>query len=176
MKILKISLTLIILVLVVFFFGGFFLPRTYQLEASITINKPDTLVFNNVADFNAFAQWNPWSMRDSAAQKKAINLPGIIGSTFYWNGKEIGEGKMEITHVIVNKHLDEKLTFIKPWQSEAETSFHFEPADGGTRVIWRLSGENKSTLEQWMTALFKGSIKRDYEKGLIQLQKYCQEN
>lgn len=176
MKILKICLTILILVLVVFFFGGFFLPRNYHLEASIMINKPDTLVFNNVADLNAFAQWNPWSMRDSGAQKKAINLPGIIGSTFYWNGKEIGEGKLEITHVIINKHLDEKLTFIRPWKREAETSFHFERVEGRTRVLWSLSGENKSTLEQWMTALFKGSIKKDCDKGLAQLQKYCEEN
>ncbi|MGV8880029.1 MAG: SRPBCC family protein [Sphingobacteriaceae bacterium] len=176
MKILKICLTILILVLVVFFFGGFFLPRTYHLEASITVKKSDTLVFSNVADLNAFAQWNPWSTRDPGAQNKAINLPGIIGSTFHWNGKAIGEGKLEITYVIINKHLDEKLTFTKPWKREAETSFHFEPAAGGTRVLWSLSGENKSTLDRWMTALFRASIKRDCDNGLAQLQKYCEEN
>lgn len=176
MKFLKAFLTITIILLIVFFLGGFFLPQKYQIEAHITINKPDSLVFGNVADLNAYAQWNPWSIKDSTAQKEAINLPGIIGSTFYWKGDKIGEGKLEITHLILNKHLEESLTFIEPWESKAENTFHFEPIKGGTKVTWSMNGQNKNTFQRWMIAFFKGSIEDDYQEGLVRLKKYCEEN
>jgi hypothetical protein len=175
MKLLKTLLTIIITIILIVFIVGLFLPRNYQIEETITINKPDSIVFENVADLNAYAKWNPWSGAEPEAEKKAINKPGYQGSTLYWKGKNIGEGQLEITRVILNIRIEETVTFIKPFASSAESIFQFQPVPEGTKVIWRTEGENKGALQRWMMTFYKGTLINDYKKGLLNLKAYCEQ-
>lgn len=43
-----VSITIIILV------GEMFLPKTYSVSRTTTINAPDSLIYENIADFNEF--------------------------------------------------------------------------------------------------------------------------
>jgi hypothetical protein len=174
MKFLKILLTIIIALVVIFYGVGAFLSKTYHVEESVSINKPDSTVFKTVANFNDFAKWNPWFEKEPTAQSKIEGAPGAIGSSIYWNGKKIGEGKMQITFIEPLKTINEKLTFIQPYQSECSNNFLFSPDGAATKVTWTMDGASPNTLSRWMMMVFAGSIHDDFTHGLANLKKHCE--
>lgn len=174
MRFLKGLLIVIAALVIIYFAIGLCLSKTYSISASITINKPDSLIFKTVADFNAFAKWNPWFEKEPTAQSKIEGAPGAIGSSIYWNGKKIGEGKMEITSIDPQKAINEKLTFLQPYKSECGNNFSFTPKNGGTQVTWSMAGESPNLLSRWMMMFFKGSVHDDFDHGLANLKKYCE--
>ena len=61
MKALKIVLMAVGVLAALFFIIAAFLPSRYTVERSIEINKAPEVVFEQVADFNNYLKWNPWS-------------------------------------------------------------------------------------------------------------------
>ncbi len=43
---------------IVFLTGSFFLPKSYSVKRITSINAPDAVIYNNIANFNNFYQWN----------------------------------------------------------------------------------------------------------------------
>ena len=73
MKFLKIFLGIIVVIIAIILIGSLFLPKTFSVSRSANIAASDTVVYKNIADFDNFLQWNPWSKMDPQANTlKAI--------------------------------------------------------------------------------------------------------
>jgi hypothetical protein len=174
MKILKIILVTVISLAALFFIVGLFLPKTYHVERSIVVNAPDSVVYNNISDFNKFLKWNPWSKMEPSAKVDISGPASQPGHLYKWEGKETGTGQMKIKNVEPSKLVDIELTFLKPFESTADTKFQLEPNAQGTKVTWIMQGNNKSVIEKWMGLSMDSMIGKDFEDGLQNLKTFSE--
>ena len=170
MKALKIILIIVVVLVAIYFIGGLFLPKTYSVTRSLAINAPDSVVYNNVSDFNNFLKWNPWSKMEPAAKVEISGPASQPGHLYTWNGEKTGEGQMTIELVEPYKLIDFELKFIKPFESVGDTKFSFEPNTSGTTVNWTMQGNNNTTMEKWMSFMMDGMLGKDFESGLQSLK------
>lgn len=170
MKLLKILVGIIVILVLIFFVGGLFLPKNYSVNRTIVINAPDSVIYKNIADFNEFTQWNPWSKMEPTA-KVTVSGPVAQPTHLYqWEGDKTGSGQMLITNVEPNKMVDIELKFIKPMESLANTRFDILPEGAGNKVTWTMAGEAEGTLSRWMCLMMDKMIGKDFESGLQSLK------
>lgn len=149
-------------------------PSTYHVERSVQIDAPVATVFGMVHDLKTWGAWSPWGKRDPAMHKTFTPTTSGVGASYAWEGnKKVGKGKMTITDEQPPERVVERLEFIEPFQSVAETSFTFKP-DGAdaTRATWALDGNNNFVgkafgLVMNMDRLIGG----DFEDGLANLKR-----
>jgi hypothetical protein len=60
------------------------LPKTYQVQRSITIARPVAAVFEQVHDFRLWDAWSPWLLHDRACQS-VIERPLDVGGSSAWD-------------------------------------------------------------------------------------------
>ncbi|RNL54103.1 SRPBCC family protein [Pedobacter jejuensis] len=172
MRILKILLGIIVVLAIIILVGGMFLPKTYSVSRSSTINAPDSVIYKNIADFNEFYKWNPWAKMEPTAKVSFAGTPEQPEHLYAWVGKEIGSGQMKIIKVEPNKQVDIDLLFKEPFESHADTKFDIQPEGNGNKVTWTMSGEN-NLISKWMCLIMGGMDKmigKDFESGLASLK------
>jgi hypothetical protein len=145
-------------------------PSAYHVERSVQIDAPVATVFGLVRDLKTWSAWSPWDKRDPDMHKTFTPTTSGVGASYAWEGnKKVGKSKMTIT----DEQPAERLEFIEPFQSVAETSFTFKPAGAeGTRATWALDGNNNFVgkafgLVMNMDRLIGG----DFEDGLANLKR-----
>lgn len=170
MKILKALGIIIVILAVIIFVGGMFLPKTYSVNRSIVINAPDSIIYKNIADFNEFLKWNPWAKMEPTA-KTTISGPAAQPNHIYaWEGKETGSGQMKIKAVETNKMVDIELKFLKPMENIADTRFDISANATGNKITWTMSGESDGIISKWMCLMMDKMIGKDFEDGLKYLK------
>jgi hypothetical protein len=170
MKILKVLLGIIAVLLIIFFVGGMFLPKTYSVNRTTVINAPDSVIYKNIADYNEFLKWNPWTKMEPSAK---VNITGNVGQPGYlyeWVGDKVGTGQMKITEVTPNQSVVEEMKFIKPMESTSTVRFDITKDGAGNKVVWTMSGESVGTMNKWMGLMMDKMIGKDFESGLKNLK------
>lgn len=167
MKFLKVLGIIIVALTIIVLVGGMFLPKTYSVSRAITINAPDSLIYKNIADFNEFLKWNPWSKMEPTAKTKVSGPVATQNHLYEWEGKETGQGYMKIKSVELNKMVDIELKFIKPFENLADTRFDIATDKAANKVTWTMSGEN-NLMGKWMGVFISMDkmIGKDFEDGL----------
>lgn len=147
-------------------------PAGYQVERSATVAAPTAVVYAQVADFGRWAQWSPWAKLDPSMKTTLTGAPATVGHGYAWTGNDkVGEGRMTITELAPAGRVEIKLEFLKPFASVNATTFTFAPDGAGTRVAWKMRGENGFVEKAFSLFMdFEKMIGADFEKGLSQLR------
>lgn len=178
MKALKYIFLLILLIIIA---GAIYLATLdgkYDVKRSKVIKAPVEVVFNEVNDFKTWQSWSPWLWKDPATKLTFGETTSGKGASYSWNSnnKEVGAGSMETIESVANESINQKIRFTKPWQSESNIYWIFEPADeGGTKVTWGMKGE-MPFMARYMTAKMDEYVGADYENGLAKLDSVVQIN
>jgi Polyketide cyclase / dehydrase and lipid transport len=149
-------------------------PDTYHVERSTKIAAPADIIFAQVSDFAAFGAWSPWAKRDPA-MKLTISTPSAgVGASYAWEGnKEVGKGKMTLTESQPPTLTKERLEFLEPFPSIADTGFKIKPEGAGAAsVTWYMDG--KSNFMGKVMSVFMNMdqmIGKDFEEGLSNLKR-----
>jgi hypothetical protein len=148
-------------------------PDTYHVERSIDISAPATVIFPVVADFKAMGEWSPWDKRDPAMKKTFSDTTTGVGASYAWEGnKQVGKGKMTMTESRPPEHVADKLEFIEPFPSVAETAMDLKSSGPtSTHVTWSMDG--KSNFMGKAFSLYMSMDKAvgpDFESGLTNLK------
>jgi len=151
-----------------------FLPSDYRVERSIEISRPVPVVFDQVADFNHWPAWNPWTAMEPTARTVVSGAPRMVGSSWAWEGEKLGRGSLTIREIIPNQAIRSTLRFLEPQQMEARDSWTFLPANNGTRVIWANEGKLSYPMERYLGLFMDGMLGSDYEKGLAKLKQVAE--
>ncbi len=180
MKAIKYILLLLLLIIVA---GAIYiatLESSYDVNRTRTIKAPVQVVFNNVNDYKTWPSWSPWLGKDPTTELTYGENTSGKGATHSWksNHEDVGEGNMETIEVIENESIDQKITFIKPWESQSDIYWSFKSVDDGTEVTWGMKGELDFTSRAFMA--FAGGMEKqvgpDYENGLFKLDSVLQVN
>lgn len=166
-----ILLALIIALLVV----AAFMPKSYNVEKSVIIQKPVAFVMDKVGDLTNYSKWNPWQQSDPTAQSTITGQPHSPGHKYAWVGKKVGEGSLTLLDENT-KHIHFELEFIKPWKSKAKDNWLFEEwGNGGeTKVTWQNAGELPWPMARLMGPMLNKSLNHQFGVGLENLKKMCE--
>jgi len=118
-------------------------PEDFRVSRSTTINAPPVAVFAQVNNFHQWDAWSPWAKLDPNCKVEFEGPASGTGSVFKWSGNnEVGEGSQTIIESRPPELIRIRLEFTKPFEAANDVEFTFQPADGGTLVIWSMSGKN----------------------------------
>ncbi len=169
MKALKVLAWIIGILLFLFLVLVFIAPTRMHVEATVEINAPASIVWNDIVKFERFSQWNTWKQMDSTTTFTITGEDGTVGAVYSWKGKKIGEGQLQHLSFEPYKLIQQKLTFTKPFHSEADVYFNLSEAAEKTKVVWGFDA-HYNRPQNLMTWLMKGAIEDDYQKGLMNLK------
>ncbi len=147
-------------------------PDTYHVERSIEIEAPAPVIFMQLDDFKAWAQWSPWDKLDPTMTKTYEGTPREVGSSYTWQGNDdVGKGKMTITERDQPNSIRYRLEFIEPFAAVAQSGFTLKETDGKTRVTWFMDGNNAFMSKVFGIVMdMDAMIGADFEKGLAALE------
>jgi hypothetical protein len=152
--------------------GAYLMPKSYNVEKSIIINKSPAAVRNFVADLNHYSQWNPWQQSDPTATHTITGQAGTPQHKYAWEGKKVGTGSLTLISSD-DKHIHFDLEFVKPWKSKAKDNWLFEAwGDGNeTKVTWQNSGELPWPMARLMGPMINKNLNHQFGVGLENLKK-----
>lgn len=144
----------------------------FGIEKSTVVNAPVSKVRSYVDDFRQWRQWSPWTIVEPECTVEVQGSPRQNGHSMRWDGQIIGSGKNTLRSSD-DRSLNYDLEFLKPWKSQAQTSFHFEETNGGTRVTWTMDSSLPFFLF-FMVKLMKNWVGMDYDRGLRMLKEVAE--
>ena len=158
-------------------------PNELKVTRSIAINAPANEVFQQVGDFSNWSKWSMWSQRDQNMQSTYAGEPMMAHHKWTWKSTE-GNGTQEITSVILNKEINSELLF-EGFQDPNKSNFIFKEvganpndtihcANCSTEVSWTMDMGKIPFQYRGMMFLFQGRLIEDFEGGLANLKKVCE--
>ncbi|HEV7333293.1 MAG TPA: SRPBCC family protein [Flavisolibacter sp.] len=143
MKILKRILLGILGVIALLLLTALFVKKDYNVERSVSINKPKEQVFAFVKQARNQDQYNKWIQADPQVKKSYQGEDGTIGFVYAWDSKEAGKGEQEISSISEGERIDFTLRFKEPFESNAAAHMTTETvADNQTKLTWGMKGSN----------------------------------
>lgn len=169
MKIVRILLIIAGLLVAALLIIPLFAPAKAEVQAEIVIRQEPAEIFPLVASFRDRAAWDPWATADTTAMVSITPKEGYVGSTYAWEGEQIGTGRMEVIAVDEPRSITSHL-----WFGAVETpslvEWTFEPVEGGTRVTWKFSQETGYPVERLAMMFGKIFLKQSFNHGLENLK------
>jgi effector-binding domain-containing protein len=176
MKILKVLGIILAIIIVLIIILVVAMPTKYNVERSITIDAPKTIIFNQVSYFENSIKWSPWSKMDPNMSYEISGTDGTVGSMYSWSGNDsVGVGSLTTVSVTEDR-IDQKLDFTAPWEAHDDTYYLFEDTPEGIKINWGLDGNLSRPMN--LMGLFMNMddmIGPEYEKGLEALKLLVEE-
>jgi uncharacterized protein YndB with AHSA1/START domain len=167
------QLLLVVLAIVAIIAGrAMFIPGTFSVQRSITVQAPPEKIFPLLNDFQRFSQWSPWQQLDPAMTSQISTPSAGPGAVYEWRGNsKAGSGRMEILASKPSSSVRVKLDFLEPFESHNITDYSLTPTGAGTTVTWEMHGP--STLPSKLMQVFVSMDKMvggDFERGLASIK------
>jgi hypothetical protein len=148
-------------------------PKTYNVNRSITVNKPISEVFNYLKFTKNQDEWSPWKKKDPNMKQEYVGTDGEVGFIAKWEGnKDVGTGEQEITRIVNNETVESQLRFFKPWKSQSNAYIKVDMVDANTTLVtWGFSGVNKPPSNIFFLFFnMDKTVGKDFEEGLNDLK------
>jgi hypothetical protein len=169
MKALKIILAILAVLVVLFLLVALFLPKQIHMEESLVINKPASVIFKQVNNFNNWHAWSPWEADDPEMVNSYEGAEKGVGAINSWTSKKYGDGSMTIIESIPYKKVTSELAFTKG--DPGLSSFEFKEDQGATKVTWSVDIPNMSyPVGRFFGLLMPGMMKPFFVDGLARLK------
>jgi hypothetical protein len=165
----KVLLTLTMM-FVIFFIICAILPSTYRVERTELIQAPDSLIYEQIANFQNWTSWSAWAQRDSLATNSFSGTAATVGQSWDWSGEIVGVGKMEHTALEPLKRVESRLTFMEPQAMVAKSILTMEKTPSGFRVNMIMEGTLGYPVERIFGIIMDDLIGPDFQEGLTNLK------
>ena len=118
-------------------------PDTFRVQRMTSIQAPPERIFPLINDFHRWTHWSPWEKLDPNLKRTYSGAEQGVGASYEWSGNaKAGAGKMTIKESTPNQHIVIELLFTKPFAANNKGEFTLSPKDGGTEVVWTMSGQS----------------------------------
>jgi uncharacterized membrane protein len=150
------------------FIAALFIRKEYKIERAVTIDKPNSEVFDYVRHLKNQENFSKWVMIDPTAKKEYSGTDGTTGFIYAWDSKNknAGKGEQEIKNIIDGKKVDIEVRFERPFTNTAQTPFVTDSISGNqTQVRWGMFGKNKYPMNL-MNPFISNLLGKDMETSL----------
>ncbi|GAB4343736.1 MAG: hypothetical protein Kow0037_32060 [Calditrichia bacterium] len=144
MKILKWVLMVLVAIIALLLIVAAFVDKEYVVIRDITINQPDSLVFDYLKYLKNQDNFTTWSKMDPNVEKSFRGTDGTVGAVAGWKSEnpDVGSGEQEIIKIEEGKRIDYELRFFEPWESKGYAYFEIESVvENQTKVEWGFEGK-----------------------------------
>ena len=161
--------------------GALLLPAQVHVERMTIIERPPSVVFGLLNDFQHFQAWSPWAERDPNMRYSLSGPERGVGARMTWDGdpRQVGKGAQQITHAEPYSMIRTHLEF--DGQGEADAYFDIRPEGRGTRLEWGFDTDVTedqdflgAIMGKYMGLFFDHWIGTDYELGLDRFKQYAE--
>jgi hypothetical protein len=166
-------ITVLVSIIVLLLIIALFTKKAYNVRREITINKPNSVVFDYIKHIKNQDYFSKWVMTDPNMEKIYKGTDGTVGFIYGWNGnKQAGEGEQEIRNIIEGEKLDLEVRFVRPFEAVAHTPFYTESVlDNQTKLSWGMSSAMKYPMNIMLWFLdFDKLLGKDMEISLDNLK------
>ena len=168
----KIGLTLLGLV-VVLALVSFFLPSTVKVERSTVVKASAQTVFAQINAPKAWNSWSPWKEQDPTITNSYSGSESGVGAVNHWKSAKMGDGSQTIVSSMPYNAISLELDFGNG--SKPTSNWKFEETPEGTKVSWDFQMDlGMNPFMRYMGLMMNGQIGPEYEKGLENLKKVCE--
>ncbi len=175
MKLLKWLFYIILAIVVAGLILALFLPSKAKVSTGKMVAASPAQVFVHTASYTDRGAWDPWLSTEPEAEWEVIPEEGYVGSTYTWSGEKIGSGKMEVDSVVFGQYIASRIWF-GDQPDPALVEWTLEPVGDSTRVTWTFTADAPYPFGRLFLNLMKGSLRKDFEKGMDNLARYLAEN
>ncbi len=178
MKILKIALIVLLCIIALPLIVALFIPKSYTVSVTQTINKPQNMVFDYVKLLDNQKNYSIWVMEDPNLNPEITGTDGTVGATQKWNSKmeNVGEGEQQITE-LTNERIDVDLRFVRPFKGEAKAATIVKAIDEQTCSVTSEFYSNDSYPMNLPSYLFgRKMLKEAQEKNLNNLKQILEKS
>lgn len=162
---------IIVAILAISFVIALFMPKDYNIERSIVIDRPAAEVFEYIKHIKNQDYYSKWVMADPDMHKTFTGTDGTIGFIYGWNSeKKGGEGEQEITGLAEGDRITTEIRFVRPFKTVAHTYQTVEAlTNHSTKTVWGMTGTSPYPLNL-MTAMLKGGLGKDLDFSLNKMK------
>lgn len=173
-RVLKVLLLLVLLLVIAFLgLGLFVLDGKYEISREITIQARPAEIHKFVGDLREWPKWLPFSKPEhDPSVKTTVVQPTGVGANQSWTSNN-GNGELTFTVCDEAKGVEYQMVFDKKWKSQGTLSY--APSGEGTKLTWRMSGQNDDFAGKWMAALMPYMVGPMFEDGLADLKHLAEE-
>lgn len=171
MKILKRILIGIVALIALLLLIALFIPKTYTVSVTETINRPATEVFDYVKLIRNQENYSVWMMEDPNIQMTYTGTDGTPGFKAAWNSlnDNVGEGSQQIT-AVTTERIDVDLNFIRPFEGSHKAATIVKPVSANqTEVTSEFYGSDSYPMNL-MSVIGKSMLRDAQEKNLKNLK------
>lgn len=136
MKILKKVVIVLLIIIALPFIIALFIPKSYTVSVSETINQPKEVVFDYIRILDNQKDYSVWVMEDPNLIPEIIGTDGTVGAIQRWNSsmENVGEGEQEIITLTPDR-IDVDLRFKRPFEGNAKATNIFKAlSDSQTQI------------------------------------------
>ena len=170
----KTLLIIIFILIVAFVVVGLFLPTNYLVSRSIMIDAPASEIHTNINNLEKWPSWSPWIEDDPTLKVTIGDISSGVGASQSWVGKD-GGGSLVFTSSDPNKGVNYDLEFDQG-QYKCKSNFIYVPKEGGTEVIWEMSGNmDIPVIGGYFASTMDTFVGKYFEKGLVNLKNVVEE-
>lgn len=177
MRILKIVGIVVLILIALPFIVALFVPKSYTVSVSETINRPHKEVFEYVRMLDNQKNYSVWVMQDPNLNPEIIGTDGTVGAIQKWNSKmdEVGEGEQEITSLTPDR-MDVDLRFKRPFESTAKAATMYKAiADNQTLLTSEFYSNDRYPFNLMSYFVGRKMIKEAQIKNLKNIKKILEE-
>ncbi len=168
MKALKLTLTIIFLIIVLFLIIPVFLPTHVGAESSITMKAKPELVFEQVNVLKNWKNWSPFET-DSTMVNTYEGPEQGVGAQRHWKGQKMGTGSIKIVLSHPFSDIETQLNFGP--QGQGKGRWHFQQKGDQTFVKWHLQiNKLQYPFGRWLGLIMPEMIKKLIDQGLNNLK------
>ncbi len=174
MKTLRPILYVFAVLIILYFIAGLVMGKELHSEASITIDRPVSEVYDYVKYLKNMNEVGVWQKADPNIKLSFEGNDGTVGFISKWEGnKKVGVGEQEITEMMPDQYIKSELRFEKPYKSVGQSTLTTVPEGGSTIVTWSFDGDMKYPSNVMIPSLRKQMNKQLLE-GLENLKNEMQ--
>jgi uncharacterized protein YndB with AHSA1/START domain len=149
---------------------GLLLPSGFKVQRSVLVNAPASKIYPLVEDPRQWKQWAVWNQRDPAMQMQYSGPQSGVGARWSWQSRTEGNGAMEFTAAVPNRHVDYALSF-PDYGMTSRGQLRLTPEGEGTRVTWTNEGNmGGSPVNRYFGLMMDRMVGPDFEAGLVNLK------
>ncbi len=171
MKILKKILFGLLIFIALLLIVAIFIPTTYTVSVSGTINKPKQEVYDYVKMIKNQENYSVWVMADPNIEMTYTGTDGTVGFTAAWNSKDdnVGEGSQTIT-AMTDEKIDLDLHFVRPFEGDQKAGMIIKPvSENQTEFTSEFYGHDPYPMNL-MSLIGKPMLRSAQEKNIANLK------
>jgi effector-binding domain-containing protein len=151
---------------------GAFLPGSFTIARSTTIQAPTGTVYGVITDLTTYDAWMTWNQIDSNMKKTYGPITKGKGASYSWSSEnwKVGEGKLEISGVVPSQSVTTDMVFGGS-DDVNKADWTLKPEGSGTSITWTMHGQlGHNPINRWMGLFAESMMGPSFEQGLAQLK------